>query len=404
MKALLTKVFVVLFVLFVLFLLDSNKDGYSQVWTTNEIPGVSRVDSIAFSADGTKIFAGASFTNTIFISTNSGVTWSSTGAALHIGSGYWAGIASSADGTHLIAAADVGGVYTSTDGGANWFSNAVPVASRWDFVAITPDGTRMMAAAGYNSTGPICISTNSGSTWTQTGAPIGQWASVATSADGSVLLAGTLGGTAYVSTDSGTTWTPQTNLPAGRWTFAAETPDGNTLIAAAYQIGSGFGQVYISTNLGNLWTPTSQPTNMYLAAFCASADGSKLTAVGYASIFHSVDLGNTWSSNSVPESAAKWTGMNCSADGNKLALVGGHKADIYLAWSPPRPQLNLELRDNKPVISWLVSATNLVLQQSADLISWSSTTDAPALNLTNLNNELSLSPTNSSGFFRLISQ
>jgi hypothetical protein len=31
-------------------------------------------------------------------------------------------------------------------------------------------------------------------------------------------------------------------------------------------------------------------------------------------------------------------------------------------------------------------------------------TNTPALNLTNLNNELTLSPSNSSGFFRLISQ
>jgi len=385
----------------VLFLFNSNRNGYSQVWSSNNIPGVSRVNCIALSADGTKIFAGAGTTNTIFVSTNSGITWSSTGATLQ--SGYWADIASSADGSRLIAAADVGGVYTSHDGGANWFSNNVPGASRWDSVAITYDGTKMVAAGNNFSAGPICVSTNSGSTWTQTSAPISQWCSVASSADGSMLLAGTFGGMAYLSTNSGTTWTPQTNLPAGRWTYMAVSTDGNTCIAAAYDIGSGFGRVYISTNGGNFWTPTSQPTNMYLLGFCASGDGSKLTAVGYA-IFHSVDSGNSWSSNSVPELSAKWTVLTCSADGNKLALVGGYRADIYLGWSPTRPQLNLELRDNESVVSWLVSSTNLVLQQSPDLISWSSITDAPTLNLTNLNNEVSISPTNASGFFRLISQ
>ncbi|HEY5298864.1 MAG TPA: hypothetical protein VIK59_13235 [Verrucomicrobiae bacterium] len=49
-------------------------------------------------------------------------------------------------------------------------------------------------------------------------------------------------------------------------------------------------------------------------------------------------------------------------------------------------------------------STNFVLQQSSDLISWSSVTATPALNLTNLNNELMLSPSNSNGFFRLISK
>ena len=397
MKALLTTG------LIILLLLASNKNGHAQVWSSNDIPGVSSVSCIALSADGTKMFAGVNSTNTIFISTNSGVTWSSTGATLH--GGYWAGIAASADGSRLIAAADAGGVYTSTDGGANWFSNNMPAASRWDFVAITPDGTKMVAAAGYN-TEPICVSTNSGNTWTQTSAPIGQWISVAMSADGSVLLAGSFSGIPYLSTDSGTTWSPQTNLPTGSWCSMAESTDGNKLIAAAYWIGSGSGpsRIYISTNRGNVWTPTSQPTNMYLARFCASADGSKLTAMGYASIFHSADFGNTWSSNGLPQLNAKWTGMTCSADGNKLALVGGYSADIFLAWWPPRPQVNLGLKGNKLTFSWLVPSTNFVVQQSSDLISWSGITDAPTLNLTNLNNEVSLSPANGSGFFRLMSQ
>jgi hypothetical protein len=44
---------------------------------------------------------------------------------------------------------------------------------------------------------------------------------------------------------------------------------------------------------------------------------------------------------------------------------------------------------------------NFVLQQSSDLASWTDMTDTPALNLTNLQNEVVLSPTNGSGFYRL---
>jgi hypothetical protein len=66
--------------------------------------------------------------------------------------------------------------------------------------------------------------------------------------------------------------------------------------------------------------------------------------------------------------------------------------------------LNLSISSSNLAISWTIPSTNFVLQQSPELISWADVTNAPALNLTNLNNELSLSPTNSSGFFRLMSQ
>ena len=52
-------------------------------------------------------------------------------------------------------------------------------------------------------------------------------------------------------------------------------------------------------------------------------------------------------------------------------------------------------------VSWIVPSTNFVLQQSPDLSSWTDVTDTPALNLTNLQNEVVLSPTNGSGFYRL---
>ena len=52
-------------------------------------------------------------------------------------------------------------------------------------------------------------------------------------------------------------------------------------------------------------------------------------------------------------------------------------------------------------LSWIVPSTNLVLQQSADLSGWTNVTNLPVLNLTNLQNEVILSPTGSSGFYRL---
>jgi hypothetical protein len=52
-------------------------------------------------------------------------------------------------------------------------------------------------------------------------------------------------------------------------------------------------------------------------------------------------------------------------------------------------------------VSWIIPSTNFVLQQSSDLASWTDVTNPPVLNLTNLQNEVVLSPTGSSGFYRL---
>ncbi len=132
------------------------------------------------------------------------------------------------------------------------------------------------------------------------------------------------------------------------------------------------------------------------------------TGIGYnvnGYIYLSTDYGNTWVSNSPPYNP--WGYVGCSADGNQfVAIVGSYYSTAY-CWTlkgTPAPQLNVKASTNDYLLSWLVPSTNFVAQQSSDLISWLSITDAPALNLTNLNNELSLSPTNSSGFFRLMSQ
>ena len=59
--------------------------------------------------------------------------------------------------------------------------------------------------------------------------------------------------------------------------------------------------------------------------------------------------------------------------------------------------------NNNLVLSWIVPTTNFVLQQNLDLTTtnWTNVTNAPVLNLTNLQDEVVLSPTNDSGFYRL---
>jgi hypothetical protein len=66
------------------------------------------------------------------------------------------------------------------------------------------------------------------------------WGSVASSADGSKLLAANNGGQLYVSTNSGITWTAQDF--SRNWQSVAISADGSKLVAAEYG-----GQLYTST-------------------------------------------------------------------------------------------------------------------------------------------------------------
>jgi photosystem II stability/assembly factor-like uncharacterized protein len=241
-----------------------------------------------------------------------------------------------------------------------------------------------------------------------TSAPIKNWSSLASSADGTKLVA-SVGGSAgpapppggriYTSTDSGNTWITN-NVPFEDWICVASSADGNTLAAVA-----DGGLICTSTNSGNTWTSNNVVPNEHWTSVAMSADGSKLAAVGYGPpgdlIYTSTNSGNTWTSNNVPNQ--HWTSVASSADGNEFvaAVYGG---GIWISQSTPMPQLNIAPTNPNLKLSWIVPSTNFVLRQSSDLSSWTDVTDAPALNLTNLQDEVALSPTNSSGFYRLESR
>jgi photosystem II stability/assembly factor-like uncharacterized protein len=92
------------------------------------------------------------------------------------------------DQIHLAAATNGGPIYTSADGGVTWTAqnsgNAV-----WTALAISADGTHLVAATSVGAAGQLYVSLNSGVTWTVTTAPSLQWAFAAASPDDLHLMA-----------------------------------------------------------------------------------------------------------------------------------------------------------------------------------------------------------------------
>jgi hypothetical protein len=262
----------------------------------------------------------------------------------------------------MAAVATPGSVFLSTNSGATWTSNSVSAAAQpWLFIRSSADGSGLVVVS---DNGPVFTSTNSGTTWQPAAnAPNYQWQSVALSASGTELILAGSPSLIYFSTDSGLTWKSNGVSGVTSWQCLATSADGGKWFASD---PSNF--IYASTNLGLTWTQIAHAAG---SAFTCSADGARMTSM----------LGSFYS------------GPFISTSGS----------GIFRFYTPPSPQLNVRSLNNGVRVSWLVPATNLNLQANFNLATtnWVAVTNMPTLNLTNLNNEVFLSPTNHSGFFRL---
>jgi photosystem II stability/assembly factor-like uncharacterized protein len=255
--------------------------------------------SIASSADGSKLIAGVNISGNVYISTDGGVTWEG-----RLFDAFWQGVASSADGTKLVAVPYSGQIQVSSDGGFMW---APRESSRqWSAVASSADGTKLVATV-YE--GNIYTSTDSGLSWTPRDSTR-KWQGVASSSDGTKLVAIVDTGKIYTSTDSGETWTPRDSNR--NWNGVTSSSDGTKLAAI---INSGF--IYVSIDSGVTWTPRA--TSQAWGGITSSADGSKYIATVYnGPIYTSIDGGMTWSTY---ETSRSWKSIASSTDASKFAIA-----------------------------------------------------------------------------------
>jgi hypothetical protein len=205
--------------------------------------------------------------------------------------------------------------------------------------------------------------------------------------------------------DSGATW-KRTSAPSSYWNAVASSADGSKLVAAL--AGSA---IYSSSDAGATWvrtTASSAPTS-YWQAVASSADGTILCALGNESEI-STNSGVSWAPANVP-ACFWWRGLAASADGSNIVIAGGGQIATLHAPSPappipPSPQLAIDRSGAYLGLSWLVPSTPFVLQQSSDLRSadWVAVPTAPGLNLTNLHYQLTLPPTPGNAFYRLKQQ
>ena len=306
--------------------------GYpGTYWSDNNNSPSAGWFTVASSADGTHLVA-AGNQGSIWTSVNSGLTWTNNNNAP---SAFWTSVASSADGTHLVAVdfenGDGGKIWTSANSGVTWSSANNSPSTNWYSVASSADGTHLVAADYGNNFngvgGQLWTSANSGVTWSiASNAPFTNWTTVASSADGTHLIAAYPGGPIYTSANSGVNWSTNSNSPFGHnWTSVASSTDGTHLVAVSFD-----GYIYTSANSGANWTNYNGTTfalqNIHWISVASSADGTRLVVapdIGLP-IYTSINSGVTWSANNNNAPSAQWASVASSADGSHLvALIQG---------------------------------------------------------------------------------
>jgi photosystem II stability/assembly factor-like uncharacterized protein len=386
----------------------------AQNWTNRNLPG-SWWNSVSCSADGAKLAVVSGPVSgspaVVYMSADSGLTWR-PGTLTNYS---FSCVASSADGTKLAVAGtgaySDGYIYTSADSGTNWTKTMAPLTN-WSCIGSSADGTRLVAGGspvigafgiGSQSAAPLHVSTDSGTNWTAiTNLPSGTGAGkpIISAANGTKWAA--IGGDAiYTSTNGGTVWRSN-NVPFQTYNaVASASADGTKLMAAVFN-GGGF---FISTDWGSTWASNSSPA-WGSPALASSADGTKLVVAdssGYPSgglIYTSTNGGTTWLTATAGSNF--WNAVASSADGSKL-VASAEFNGIYTWQSMPSPLLNIAPLNGKLALSWTLPSASFVLQQNSDPTSmnWVTVTNTPTLNLTNLQDQVILSPLPGNRFYRL---
>lgn len=330
-------------------------------------------------------------------------------------------MASSADGDKLVAVigGGDGAIYTSTNGGFTWQKTSAPVDD-YDCVASSADGTKLVAACNY---GGILISSNSGSTWVNAsaGRQYGGtfWRSVAMSADGKTMVAAE--GEGYVagyppdscmvacSTNSGVSWWISSAPTNQLWWAVACSANGSFMVAAAlesYASSPAPGPIYVSHDSGVTWTPTTAPLATWGSLAC-SADGTRVTAGTTAAAIsatigacYSIDSGTNWT---VDTNLFGAESLASSSDGSKRVAAESY---LYVSHTQPGfsiPKLNIARSANNVLLYWVTNQIGVYLQQKTNITipDWISMTNVPII--TNGQNQVLVSPSNHQDFYRLAS-
>ena len=245
------------------------------------------------------------------------------------GSRNWTGLATSGTGGVIIATDDsYGRLWLSTNSGSTWSALTPASTTLFNSISMSVDGAVM--ALTQPGSAYIITSSDTGSTWTQqTGAGQRNWVRVVTSPDGSTMLA-SAGTSLFTSTDSGVTWTERTGAGSRAWGTALAISSDGTYMAAG--VGTGGGDIYTSSDSGVTWTERSgagsKVWNDIALSRNTSGEPAFMVAAANSSYLQvSNSFGSSWTAQ-IAASSQNWKKVSSTGYDDRFVAVGFSKPYI----------------------------------------------------------------------------
>lgn len=307
----------------------SISNNYGSTWTLmgtsyglNQTTNVGHIAS-NMSDNGQYMAIAGSFSNTIFVSNNYGVTWKPSIITTDMNS-----ICVSSTGQYMVTASTTGtgsGVYSSTDYGVTWTKNTnLPTATQTFMLAMSKDAKYILSSK--NTTGhPVYLSVGTPITTMGLNNPVPQYTldianntntqQLDTYATAPTNFAGTYApimdfGTAYI-------WTSSTVSPNGQYMLVTTSANG----------------VWISTTYGSTWSQTTLPsTSAFSWNFGSiSSTGQYMLAASTTGLFLSIDFGSTWNMITSLSTSLSYYGTSMSSTGQYMLATVNGTTGVYLS-------------------------------------------------------------------------
>jgi photosystem II stability/assembly factor-like uncharacterized protein len=272
----------------------SSDNGSSWREANNGLPSIPRISSIA--VHGASIILGCERTPTdpggVYFSTDYGANWISKGLS------NYSILSLALNGTGIFAGTDTGGIFLSTNNGTDWskVNNGLPISYVY---TLCTSGNNIFAGTDSG----VVITTDFGANWTKVNNGLNNNIYVrAIAINGNNVFAGTMNGL-FLSTNKGANWTPVNNGLNDNMIISLAVT-GNTIFAGARGWPNG-GGVYRSTDNGANWKQVSLDGYMILSL---AADGDNVYAGAIVfggpnyirGIYFSLDSGTNWTKVGLP--------------------------------------------------------------------------------------------------------
>ena len=281
-------------------------------------------NSIASDSSGQHLIASSPYDladsgalNQVYLSNDSGGTWSTASLSNPGTETSFVSVASDSTGQYLAACIGVigpsiaspsslyyVGFYMSTYGGS-WTQSTDPgydLVTAWTSIASNSTGQNLIACAsntyGSGNSG-IYVSNDYGNNWfvSTTGAPPNSfpWSSVASNSSGQYLFGCSNDGLILWSDTSGSTWNAGTGFSGLSWTGIASDSTGRYVVACSNT------SIYTSDTSGASFSQSLAAPSETWTGIASDSTGQKLVAVAFSGLsYTSSDGGSTWVPISIP--------------------------------------------------------------------------------------------------------